>query len=254
MVFISVSKIQFESKSQQCLGNGWKVYGCLSVCQRYNLKANHNRNNDCDKWALGVYQCVKDTIWKQITTLACLIALACWVFISVSKIQFESKSQLVPKPKYFCEWCLSVCQRYNLKANHNNSRIVSVKTSGVYQCVKDTIWKQITTKVWSNNQSLMVFISVSKIQFESKSQHSLPIKKFTVRCLSVCQRYNLKANHNSWLLWEIKDSGVYQCVKDTIWKQITTQEALSFQMARVFISVSKIQFESKSQRVVVLKF
>ena len=42
----------------------------------------------------------------------------------------------------------------------------------------------------------VVFISVSKIQFESKSQHIAWSYYDASRCLSVCQRYNLKANHN----------------------------------------------------------
>ena len=122
------------------------------------------------------------------------------VFISVSKIQFESKSQPVPKLCYFITWCLSVCQRYNLKANHNKSTNPLYFTPGVYQCVKDTIWKQITTLTFLRGFRLLVFISVSKIQFESKSQ---PVNNWVEAddwCLSVCQRYNLKANHNMVLI------------------------------------------------------
>ena len=55
------------------------------------------------------------------------------VFISKSKIQFESKSQqgatFAPREA----WCLSVSQRYNLKANHNNVKIADAKAIGVYQ-------------------------------------------------------------------------------------------------------------------------
>ena len=42
------------------------------------------------------------------------------VFISKSKIQSESKSQLPFDRFDEITWCLSVSQRYNLKANHNN--------------------------------------------------------------------------------------------------------------------------------------
>ena len=119
MVFISVSKIQFESKSQQGIDTPYKIIRCLSVCQRYNLKANHNVFGDGKKHNR--------------------------VFISVSKIQFESKSQLVENVAENVAGCLSVCQRYNLKANHNSIKIFTTGSIGVYQCVKDTIWKQITT-------------------------------------------------------------------------------------------------------------
>ena len=194
---------------------------CLSVCQRYNLKANHNGQDNTALLAQGVYQCVKDTIWKQITTLQTRVLSLARVFISVSKIQFESKSQLAISLNLCGARCLSVCQRYNLKANHNLKHLLNGLSKGVYQCVKDTIWKQITT---SSPYSCIVFW-----------------------CLSVCQRYNLKANHNNSLKIEEHGIGVYQCVKDTIWKQITTEPIKVSNLVKVFISVSKIQFESKSQ-------
>ena len=226
----------------------WMGVWCLSVCQRYNLKANHNGVGAAVEAYKGVYQCVKDTIWKQITTLECLKVAQLEVFISVSKIQFESKSQPDSPLTPTISRCLSVCQRYNLKANHNASEPVIAAMVGVYQCVKDTIWKQITTGSWSSHPRKVVFISVSKIQFESKSQLILIYDYQLLGCLSVCQRYNLKANHNHVDKSHPMLTGVYQCVKDTIWKQITTESAGNFIQLKVFISVSKIQFESKSQR------
>ena len=248
-VFISVSKIQFESKSQlfRLLVPTW--IRCLSVCQRYNLKANHNQVQTLALLQWGVYQCVKDTIWKQITTCFCVSHIFNGVFISVSKIQFESKSQLIVFPSSTGSWCLSVCQRYNLKANHNSLRYTLLFGLGVYQCVKDTIWKQITTIHNGINTKLLVFISVSKIQFESKSQRRMSRFRRLWWCLSVCQRYNLKANHNLSRKYAFVFWGVYQCVKDTIWKQITTLGCVESIPLLVFISVSKIQFESKSQRL-----
>ena len=166
------------------------------MCQRYNLKANHNLREWANVLQIGVYQCVKDTIWKQITTASSVVHEYSEVFISVSKIQFESKSQLQDSYQRKFNWCLSVCQRYNLKANHNGLNLYTDFLKGVYQCVKDTIWKQITTYwkgVWCIRK---VFISVSKIQFESKSQPKKNYYWFILWCLSVCQRYNLKANHN----------------------------------------------------------
>ena len=144
------------------------------------------------------------------------------VVISVSKIQFESKSQQrKPRPRA-TSWWLSVCQRYNLKANHNVVDGALNFLFGGYQCVKDTIWKQITTTKTKNRREDKVVISVSKIQFESKSQlwrlRRLPVQWW----LSVCQRYNLKANHNWPYCVVCYFRGGYQCVKDTIWKQITT--------------------------------
>ena len=170
-MFISVSKIQFESKSQHIRKMLQIMVRCLSVCQRYNLKANHNSTATSSRFKSGVYQCVKDTIWKQITTRRNAGTFNERVFISVSKIQFESKSQRGVARQHELTWCLSVCQRYNLKANHNCSFV--------------------------RLYVLLVFISVSKIQFESKSQLYSLSNWISSRCLSVCQRYNLKANHNA---------------------------------------------------------
>ena len=83
------------------------------------MKANHN-------WFIAeynelnvVYQYVKDTKWKQITTAYPAAIIVDKLFINMSKIQNESKSQL-PKQFQFLKFsCLSICQRYKMKANHN---------------------------------------------------------------------------------------------------------------------------------------
>ena len=115
-----------------------------SVCQRYNLKAIHNcevldidNNLSCDRY-------VKDTIWKQFTTL-----LLIW---------------------YIGNELWSVCQRYNLKAIHNSDEQKKIQDQ--------------------------VVIGMSKIQSESNSQHKVEAYELGLGC----DRY----------------------VKDTIWKQFTT--------------------------------
>ena len=55
------------------------------------------------------------------------------VFINKSKIHFESKSQLVGESVDITEWCLSISQRYILKANHNGTVRDYIKEAGVYQ-------------------------------------------------------------------------------------------------------------------------
>ena len=144
---------------------------------------------------------------------------------------------------------ISIFQRYNLKAIHNDSSasdklmyadfniskiqfesnsqhtiIIAIKAMSWFQYFKDTIWKQFTTP--------------------SHFQH------FRVLLISIFQRYNLKAIHNRVLKQYIIDeadfniskiqfesnSQLYGCVwspvfcwfqyfKDTIWKQFTTVNA-----------------------------
>ena len=167
-----------------------------SVCQRYNLKAIHNhsrKSSRVNRVVIGMSKIqsesnsqpvcspaktarccdryVKDTIWKQFTT---------------EKYGNKRGSKL---------W--SVCQRYNLKAIHNlaetpqgvltvvigmskiqsesnsqpeGSRKVRIQCCDRY--VKDTIWKQFTTKD--------------------------TYKSDIAELWSVCQRYNLKAIHNGY--------------------------------------------------------
>jgi hypothetical protein len=55
------------------------------------------------------------------------------VFINKSKIHFESKSQQVFFPAAVGNGCLSISQRYILKANHNFAGVNYTAQSGVYQ-------------------------------------------------------------------------------------------------------------------------
>ena len=56
----------------------------------------------------------------------------------------------------------------------------------------------------------VVFINKSKIHFESKSQQDEKIENDTVKCLSISQRYILKANHNLPLRLCLHQISVYQ--------------------------------------------
>ncbi len=57
---------------------------------------------------------------------------------------------------------------------------------------------------------VQVFINKSKIHFESKSQPEGTAKIKEMGCLSISQRYILKANHNTKTQDPTADPGVYQ--------------------------------------------
>ncbi len=57
----------------------------------------------------------------------------------MSKIQFESKSQPANFASLSLTTCKQLCQRYNLKANHNPLDGLRDKTAPVSNYVKDTI-------------------------------------------------------------------------------------------------------------------
>ena len=247
LLFFNTSKIQFESKSQLLERLASFAFGCFSIRQRYNLKANHNSLSLLLKLSIVVFQYVKDTIWKQITTLTCASSPALMLFFNTSKIQFESKSQPPCKAMKELTRCFSIRQRYNLKANHNSSSGGEGCSCVVFQYVKDTIWKQITTLLIPSMLEGSLFFNTSKIQFESKSQQQIIFGFGLGSCFSIRQRYNLKANHNLEQAMAAVSGVVFQYVKDTIWKQITTKGASRKRMKPLFFNTSKIQFESKSQ-------
>ena len=222
-------------------------WSCFSIRQRYNLKANHNTKNRVMKKKNVVFQYVKDTIWKQITTICVWRSSKFRLFFNTSKIQFESKSQPPSLHPHLKNCCFSIRQRYNLKANHNYRKKVLDFGLVVFQYVKDTIWKQITTKNVLRVTKIMLFFNTSKIQFESKSQPwMLGLGQYS-SCFSIRQRYNLKANHNAPAAITACGQVVFQYVKDTIWKQITTIDNGVVSFTLLFFNTSKIQFESKSQ-------
>ena len=56
----------------------------------------------------------------------------------MSKIHFESKSQLEEDFKEIKDYCKQLCQRYILKANHNASPVITLTDATVNNYVKDT--------------------------------------------------------------------------------------------------------------------
>ena len=114
------------------------------------------------------------------------------------------------KIQFFCE------------SQHNKISVYHL--SVVYQYVKDTIFLRITTQ--------------------------LQVAKRKMCCLSVCQRYNFFANHNTTTLTIKCLRVVYQYVKDTIFLRITTSYHKRYPSVTLFISMSKIQFFCESQLVV----
>jgi len=268
-----MSKIQSESKSQLNKNQSQEVYCCgiyvkdtiwkqitttqivnrrikllWYLCQRYNLKANHN---------------------KVLLNQAQII-----VVVSMSKIQSESKSQQGYNLIDFFVVVVSMSKiQSESKSQQNGEPRKGIDGCGIY--VKDTIWKQITTGIadgsigrvlWylcqrynlkanhnyfqKKQELITVVVSMSKIQSESKSQHAHCIANLLTRCgiyvkdtiwkqittrlyprfrgswlWYLCQRYNLKANHNPLLAVHITRN--------------------------VVVSMSKIQSESKSQQLTV---
>ena len=247
---MTMSKIRIESKSQPTHFLPTSPRSCLWLCQRYELKANHNTKYLLTFLRIVVYDYVKDTNWKQITTYTCNAYGYFRLFMTMSKIRIESKSQLGLKEMISSICCLWLCQRYELKANHNTPTYQLGAVTVVYDYVKDTNWKQITTRCNWINRFWLLFMTMSKIRNESKSQLSAIVFDSKCGCLWLCQRYELKANHNPIGNNAKRVIVVYDYVKDTNWKQITTFTIQLLNLVRLFMTMSKIRIESKSQHLV----
>ena len=70
---------------------------------------------------------------KAIHNQSVLLTFTNMMFINKSKIQFESHSQLLEGAISFQLGCLSISQRYNLKAIHNMEYNINADIKDVYQ-------------------------------------------------------------------------------------------------------------------------
>ena len=196
---VRTSKIQFESNSQHVANTSNLDYGC---CQN-----------------------LKDTIWKQFTT---------------AKVSFLVLLQVLSEP-----------QRYNLKAIHNGHCLTVplmlgvVRTSKIQfesnsqrrvlwslrslrccQNLKDTIWKQFTTKNYLQPPLLGCCQNLKDTiwkQFTTCSQRP----RWWLRVLSEPQRYNLKAIHNKGWIREIMKEVLSEpqrynlkAIHNTLWPEL----------------------------------
>jgi len=269
-VVLNISKIQSESNSQRCCvkcNTGfccaqyikdtiWKQFTTndllaristplCSIYQRYNLKAIHNKymedvqslsvvlniskiqseSNSQPPEAIYIFiprcaQYIKDTIWKQFTTLGHSV-------------------------KTMPQLC-SIYQRYNLKAIHNRynriirqtfvvlniSKIQSESNSqhsdimfffkgGCAQYIKDTIWKQFTTDAAVSTR-LATLCSIYQ-RYNLKAIHNQPHQEDNLRYV-VLNISKIQSESNSQLQRSKSKirPGCAQYIKDTIWKQFTT--------------------------------
>ncbi len=188
-----MSKIQFESDSQPANHNGNPnlAVGNMSKIQ---FESDSQLAALPKGGAACCWQYVKDTIWKRFTTRSKLRK-------NINKL-------------------LAICQRYNLKAIHNCCRMQPQPSVLLAICQRYNL-KAIHNSLAKQRYHHAAVGNMSKIQFESDSQHvylkdgdergcwqyvkDTIWKRFTTvfygyqylaALLAICQRYNLKAIHN----------------------------------------------------------
>ena len=266
------------------------------IPQRYNLKAIHNQlithlwdffgvtntskiqsesNSQLANCSLTLnpwcHQYLKDTIWKQFTTINAAdikkytvspipqrynlkaIHNTLYIFSSplfgvtnTSKIQSESNSQQAVQ--LASRWCgVTNTSKIQSESNSQLNLHKCRNEQGCHQYLKDTIWKQFTTY----NKVFCGLKKVSPIpqRYNLKAIHNklFPCQR-PIKVSPIPQRYNLKAIHNQvdlllcfkqgvtntskiqsesnsqlFSLFMYKYIRCHQYLKDTIWKQFTTQ-------------------------------
>ncbi len=194
-------RTQFESKSQQSLLRCLIVPFCMQSIKEHNLKANHNHTVVTATIEFSVCNLSKNTIWKQITTCWDLRIWTVPLYAIYQRTQFESKSQHNGAVNLFGSNLYAIYQRTQFESKSQLSGMVEYRPKNLYAIYQRT-------------------------QFESKSQ---PLPVFChgrVFCMQSIKEHNLKANHNLATWTEKSISSVCNLSKNTIWKQITTFNAL----------------------------
>jgi len=143
LVVTNMSKIQSESNSQPGVLGIHQVPGLWPICQRYNLKAIHNKITSeyylnelwpiCQRYNLkAIHNSLK--MWQRLAN----------VVTNMSKIQSESNSQHINESLI----TFKVVTNMSKIQSESNSQLNNLAVFRRYCCdqyVKDTIWKQFTT-------------------------------------------------------------------------------------------------------------
>ncbi len=144
-------------------------------------------------------------------------------------------------------------KEHNLKANHNQPVGTILPSGSVCNLSKNTIWKQITTRLLLGANIPHLYAIYQRTQSESKSQPIGVMQNILLFCMQSIKEHNLKANHNSCKMVSASAVSVCNLSKNTIWKQITTIQfryGIEFALYAIY---QRTQSESKSQLAIALK-
>jgi len=171
--------------------------------------------------AHGVSDYLKDTFWKQFTTGYCWTYSKGVVFQTISKIHFESNSQLLYTPGLSAYGCFRLSQRYILNRAY---------------CASSAQPKQFTTPQGQNTQIVKVFQTISKIHFEPSVLCEFGVAK-AIHNQTVMGTLYQNPFLNSWndvnpilfylslfCLWDVKRSLLFVLYHDSSFKRITIKQ------------------------------
>jgi len=241
-----------------------------SIRQRYKMKAIHNQlckvvkkeptvfntskiQNESNsqhifKWTIGFPYCVqyvKDTKWKQFTTVDHIA----YHQSQLCSIRQRYKMKAIHNTSPYSAAMLSTVFNTSKIQNESNSQLTSNNSATLPDCVqyvKDTKWKQFTTKIYHNQLIYYCVQYVKDTKWKQFTTKPTTQSRFLWLC-SIRQRYKMKAIHNGngkilertltvfntskiqnesnsqrALVMMIFALDCVQYVKDTKWKQFTT--------------------------------
>ena len=125
--------------------NNQSPFILYAIYQRTQSESKSQLSSEVIACPSSVCNLSKNTIWKQITTIANWGLAKNRLYAIYQRTQSESKSQPNPSSVSQNSICMQSIKEHNLKANHNPSLHLIWKTESVCNLSKNTIWKQITT-------------------------------------------------------------------------------------------------------------
>ena len=247
-MLLLVKDTKFESKSQRIFTNSYANTNCFYWSKIQNLKANHNYDDEHIPLATIAFTGQRYKIWKQITTPAPAFVGSRPLLLLVKDTKFESKSQLKMQRDDTSINCFYWSKIQNLKANHNRQNNIFWHRHIAFTGQRYKIWKQITTKFSFTENAFALLLLVKDTKFESKSQPTNPSSQFGIDCFYWSKIQNLKANHNSRMLYNWSPIIAFTGQRYKIWKQITTPRICRAVATKLLLLVKDTKFESKSQQ------
>ena len=253
-LLLLVKDTKFESKSQHVQNPILLIVNCFYWSKIQNLKANHNYHLDCVNDGVIAFIGQRYKIWKQITTNYMLPIINLSLLLLVKDTKFESKSQQLFRQFYWWANCFYWSKIQNLKANHNNIRVLKVTALIAFIGQRYKIWKQITTMFMPALETLTLLLLVKDTKFESKSQRIAEMEGSRSDCFYWSKIQNLKANHNNDVRNKTSRSIAFIGQRYKIWKQITTIMFGTKRAVPLLLLVKDTKFESKSQLILCTIF
>ena len=192
-----------------------------AIYQRTQSESKSQHGGIGSAGAVSVCNLSKNTIWKQITTMTLHHLPLEHLYAIYQRTQSESKSQRDFTTLSSRVICMQSIKEHNLKANHNSKEDKVPAKHSVCNLSKNTIWKQITTIIVEGEIDALLYAIYQRTQSESKSQ--------------------------PYGSWNYCEKSVCNLSKNTIWKQITTDNLVAKYSDGLYAIYQRTQSESKSQ-------